>query len=97
MVAFDGTEAISMVEQEPPSVILLDIGLPGMDGYSIARALRANTSLAHVTLIALTGYGQPADLLKSKEAGFDHHLVKPIQIDRLLDIFADLPATQANN
>lgn len=94
MIAFDGTEAISIVEQEPPSVIILDIGLPGMDGYTVARTLRATTSLEHVTLIALTGYGQPADLLKSKEAGFDHHLVKPIQIDRLLDIFADLQDTQ---
>ncbi len=93
-VAFDGQEAISFIDQELPSIVLLDIGLPGMDGYTVARTLRANVSLGNFTLIALTGYGQPEDIRKSHEAGFDHHLTKPLDIGKLLGILADIPDTQ---
>ena len=68
----------------PPQAFLLDIGLPGMDGYELARQLRALSVTASATLIALTGYGQPQDREKSKVAGFDHHLEKPVDPDRLL-------------
>jgi PAS domain S-box-containing protein len=93
-IAFDGQEAISFVDQELPSIVLLDIGLPGMDGYTVARTLRANTSLRNFILIALTGYGQPEDIRKSHEAGFDHHLTKPLDIGKLLEILAEIPETQ---
>jgi PAS domain S-box-containing protein len=91
-VASAGEEAISMMNQEQPHVVLLDIGLPGMDGYAIARTLRANIVFTNVSLIAVTGYGQPEDLRKSREAGFDHHLVKPIDMNRLQKILAEIPA-----
>ena len=71
--------------------MLLDIGLPGMDGYEVAKRLRAQPELQNLRLIALTGYGQDSDLTRSREAGFDHHLVKPVQFDslnRLLGSFA---------
>lgn len=93
-IAFDAQEAISYIDQELPGVVLLDIGLPGMDGYTVARILRANASLRDLTLIALTGYGQPEDIRKSHEAGFDHHLTKPLDISKLLGILADIPDTQ---
>ena len=96
-VAFDGQEAISFFRQELPSVVLLDIGLPGMDGYTVARTLRADAAVGSFTLIALTGYGQPEDIRKSFEAGFDHHLTKPLDISKLLDIFATTPAMQVLN
>ena len=96
-VAFDGQEAISCFHQVLPSVVLLDIGLPGMDGYTVARTLRANAALRNFTLIALTGYGQPEDIRKSYDAGFDHHLTKPLDISKLLDILATTPDTQVLN
>lgn len=96
-VAFDGQEAISFFHQELPNVVLLDIGLPGMDGYTVARTLRAKAARGNFTLIALTGYGQPEDIRKSFEAGFDHHLTKPLDISKLLDILATTPDTQVLN
>lgn len=96
-VAFDGQEAISCFHQVLPSVVLLDIGLPGMDGYAVARILCANAALRNFTLIALTGYGQPEDIRKSYDAGFDHHLTKPLDISKLLDILATTADTQVLN
>lgn len=69
-----------------PQAFLLDIGLPGMDGYELARQLRASSDTANSLLIALTGYGQPQDHQKSKEAGFDHHFDKPIDPNKLLEL-----------
>lgn len=68
----------------PPQAFLLDIGLPGMDGYELAQQLRALSVAASATLIALTGYGQPQDREKSEAAGFNHHLEKPVDLDRLM-------------
>jgi CheY-like chemotaxis protein/two-component sensor histidine kinase len=68
----------------PPQAFLLDIGLPGMDGYELAQQLRALSVTASATLIALTGYGQPQDRERSRAAGFNHHLEKPVDPDRLL-------------
>ena len=90
VIAFAGKEAIAVVERENPSVVVLDIGLPDMDGYMVARALRANAALPGLTLIALTGYGQPEDIRKSHDAGFDHHLIKPLDLDSLLGILAGI-------
>ncbi|WUR14669.1 PAS domain S-box protein [[Empedobacter] haloabium] len=74
----------------PPQLCLLDIGLPEMDGYELAARLRARSETAGVVLVAVTGYGQASDREKSLAAGFDHHLVKPIAMDRLRDILAQV-------
>jgi signal transduction histidine kinase/DNA-binding response OmpR family regulator len=81
--ARDGNEAIASAEAFPPQVALLDIGLPGMDGYELARRLRQKLDAGNTVLIALTGYGQDRDIQRSKQAGFDHHLVKPADIRSL--------------
>jgi len=74
-----------------PDVALVDIGLPGRDGYSVARAARSAAGGERLCLVALTGYGQPEDRRRAEEAGFDTHLVKPIDEERLLDVLAALP------
>jgi CheY-like chemotaxis protein len=79
------------MEAMSPHVVILDIGLPGMDGFEIARRIRANDKHAGVRLIALTGYGQAADRRAAEAAGFDAHLVKPVDPDRLLDLLVAGP------
>ncbi|CAL1239987.1 response regulator [Candidatus Methylocalor cossyra] len=81
--AFDGPGALAEAAEFRPQVVLLDIGLPGMDGYEVARRLRALPDLGAVLIIAVTGYGQDDDRIRSKAAGFDHHLVKPVDPDAL--------------
>jgi CheY-like chemotaxis protein len=81
--AHDGPAAISQAERFVPHTILLDIGLPVMDGYEVARRVRALPALAQTHLIAITGYGQRTDLLQSQAAGFDLHIVKPVDLDAL--------------
>ena len=90
--AADAATAITRATLLRPQVALLDIGLPVMDGYDLARQLRQTSGLEHLRLIAITGYGQAADRERSRSAGFDAHLVKPISVDdvqrvveRLLD------------
>src|SRR6185295_4403299 len=75
-VAYDGLAALRLAEAETPDVILSDIGLPGMDGYELARQLRARPAFGRVVLVALSGYGRDEDRRQAAEAGFDHHLVK---------------------
>jgi signal transduction histidine kinase/ActR/RegA family two-component response regulator len=85
--AHDGVTALDAVERFGPDVVLLDIGLPGMNGYEVARELRRR-GLSNVLLVALTGYGQQEDQARAREAGFDHHLVKPTDVTRLPELFA---------
>jgi CheY-like chemotaxis protein len=88
-IAFDGPSALARVQEFRPSTVLLDIGLPVMDGYEVARRLRAVETPAHpLRLLAVTGYGQAEDRRHAREAGFDHHLVKPIDLDELERILA---------
>ena len=75
----DGPSGLKACRTQWPDAVLLDIGLPGMDGYEVARHLKEDAGARQVTLIALTGYGQPEDIRRAKEAGFDHHLVKPVE------------------
>lgn len=86
----DGATAIAKVRQWMPDVVFLDIGLPGMDGYEVARRLRIQPDLQHLHLIALTGYGQEEDRRRSQAAGFDRHLVKPADISDIEEIFAGI-------
>jgi two-component system CheB/CheR fusion protein len=81
-VARNGTEALSVAASFAPDVVLIDIGLPGIDGWQVARALRS-ASGAKALLIAVTGRSADKDLLESREAGFDHHLTKPLDYDAL--------------
>ena len=93
-VAHDGTTALDRAGGFLPHVVLLDIGLPDMDGYEVARRLRQNAALAHVHLVAVTGYGQDADRLRTREAGFDVHLVKPVEASTMKALLAGIhPST----
>ena len=82
-VAFDGAGGLEKARSLRPEIVLCDIGLPGMDGYAVARALRAAPETSSAFLIALTGYGQDDDRRRALEAGFDAHLVKPVDLDAL--------------
>ncbi len=91
-VGYDGAEALRAFDAFAPEIVLLDIGMPGMTGYEVARRLRAVPGAGGVLLVALTGYGQDEDRRRSREAGFDHHLVKPVDFDVLLGLLAGDPA-----
>jgi CheY-like chemotaxis protein len=81
--AYDGQSAIERAKSFRPDVIVLDIGLPGLDGYEVATRIRRDPAIKHAKLIAISGYGQEQDRTRAKQAGFDHHLVKPVQFDAL--------------
>lgn len=85
-VALDGPDGLALAREAHPEVVLLDLGLPGMDGYQVARELRANPWGADALIVALTGYGQPSDVERTLASGFDHHLLKPVQIDCLREL-----------
>jgi CheY-like chemotaxis protein len=89
-VAFDAPAALHAVQEFVPDVALLDIGLPVMSGYELAQRLRTSPASAEIALIAVTGYGQPRDRLASGDAGFDAHLVKPVDLDQLANVVATL-------
>ena len=76
--AYDGPTAIETARVHRPEFVLLDLGLPGMDGYQVATRLRQEQGSQDAVIIAVTGYGQEDDRCRSREAGFNHHLVKPI-------------------
>ncbi|HTE41356.1 MAG TPA: response regulator, partial [Steroidobacteraceae bacterium] len=85
---------LKLAEEFLPHVVLLDIGLPEMDGYETAKRLRESAQLHDPVLVAITGYGHEADRQNSQRAGFDHHLVKPASIERLQEILAAIPNNQ---
>ena len=88
--ARDGFEAIAMTESRDPDIVFVDVGLPGLDGYEVARSLRAGPQGSERRLVALTGYGQPEDRRRALDAGFDDHLVKPVDPARLAGVIAAL-------
>jgi len=87
-VAHDGAQAVEQAEAFRPSVVLLDIGMPRVDGYEAARRIRAQAWGRDMVLVALTGWGQDEDRRRSQEAGFDRHLIKPVDIDALQQVLA---------
>jgi PAS domain S-box-containing protein len=89
-VAHSGPAALETAATFRPDVVLLDIGLPGLDGYQVAQRLREDPTLKDVTLIAASGYGQEADLHRSREVGFDRHLVKPVDPRELRELLAEI-------
>ena len=93
-VAHDGPIAVEIAREFRPEVILLDIGLPKMDGFEVARHLRSFAETRAATLIAISGYGQAADRQRSKDAGFDHHLVKPVDRKTLTSLLASCSSHQ---
>jgi PAS domain S-box-containing protein len=94
-VAYDGPSALAQAEADPPAIAFLDLGMPKMDGYELARAFRAQPALQGTLLVAVTGWGQPEDRQRTTAAGFDFHLVKPAEpavLDRLLTAAALRPS-----
>ena len=90
-IAHSGREALTIFEQFDPAFVLLDIGMPDMDGYEVARAIRSRYAERHPVLIAFTGWGQETDRARAREAGFDHHLVKPADLRTLKTILGTAP------
>jgi CheY-like chemotaxis protein len=93
--ASDGRQTLQRAEEHRPDIALLDIGMPGIDGYEVARGIRAQPWGRGMTLVALTGWGQESDRSRSRDAGFDSHLVKPVDLDVLIAMLARLPVHTA--
>jgi len=89
-VVHDGPAALRAVDGNRPDALLLDIGIPGLDGYQVAQRLRQYAENATMKLIAMTGYGQEEDIERSRQAGFDHHLVKPVSLATLQELLGKL-------
>jgi signal transduction histidine kinase/DNA-binding response OmpR family regulator len=94
-IAHDGLAALESAQSFRPEIVLLDIGLPGVDGYEVARRLKQDPVTQTIHIIAVTGYGQEADRLRAQEAGFDHHLVKPVDPEVLPGLLASLTSPVA--
>ena len=84
----DGAAALEAISSYHPDMVFLDIGMPGMDGVEVARQIRKLPNFEKVMLIALTGWGQAGDRNRTREAGFDHHLVKPAPISALRSLLS---------
>lgn len=93
--AYDGTSALPIVSEFQPDVILLDLGLPGLTGYEVAERVQQMILGRRPLLVAMTGYGQQGDRQRTREAGFDHHLVKPVDLEVLQQILSSVTAREA--
>jgi len=91
----DGKAGLEAAEQMRPDLMLLDIGMPKLNGYEVAQSIRARPWAKSVTLVALTGWGQEDDRRKSEEAGFDYHMVKPVEPATLEQLIAAIPSSTA--
>jgi CheY-like chemotaxis protein len=87
---YDGVGAMEAARADVPDVMLVDIGLPGMDGYEVARRVRRDPDLREIVLVALTGYGREEDKQQAMAAGFDHHLTKPVGLYALQRLVGQL-------
>src|SRR5262249_37700005 len=93
--AYDGTAALRITHEYRPEVVMLDIGLPGMSGFEVAREIRRSANPQPLMLVAFTGYGQDDDRRRVREAGFDHHLVKPLDPAALEKIIESIASDRA--
>jgi PAS domain S-box-containing protein len=93
-VAYSGPAGLEAAREFRPEVVLSDLGLPGMDGYAVAQALRRDPAVGEARLIAVSGYGQAEDERRAREAGFDLHLTKPLEMEQLLQVLAASPAVR---
>ena len=91
-VVYDGSTALRTMDAFRPAVVVLDLGMPGMDGYEVARCIRQRADSRRTTLVALTGWGQDRDRELTRSAGFDHHLIKPVDIRALQSVLASVDA-----
>jgi len=96
-VVHDGASALEAVRTFGPALILLDLGMPEMDGFEVARRIRRMPAAANTVIAALTGWGQKEDRRRTAEAGFDHHLVKPVEPTTLERLLAALTAAPAKS
>jgi CheY-like chemotaxis protein len=87
-VANNGTDALALFDRMSPDVAILDIGMPGLSGYEVARRIRERDTGRRAMLIAVTGWGQEADKARASEAGFDHHFTKPVEPEALSSLLA---------
>jgi CheY-like chemotaxis protein len=87
-VAHSGREALQIGSEFQPEIAILDLGMPGIDGFAVAKELRASANGAAIKLVALTGWGGPDDRQRTQATGFDHHFVKPITVEALESITA---------
>jgi two-component system CheB/CheR fusion protein len=94
-VAFDGARGLALARRFEPDFVVCDIGLPGMSGYDVARALRGDPALSATRLIALTGYAQGDDVQQATKAGFDQHVAKPLDFEQLERLFSEEPAQRS--
>jgi CheY-like chemotaxis protein len=88
-VLYDAPSALAHAEANPPAVAFLDLGMPKMERYELARRFRKNPKLQNVLLIALTGWGQPEDRQRTHEAGFNLHVVKPVEVEVLRKVLSE--------
>jgi two-component system CheB/CheR fusion protein len=95
-IAQNGPAALQALTEFKPDVVLLDVGLPGMDGYQVARRMREETPVSRLTIIALSGFGDTEDFRRSKQAGCDAHLVKPVHPDVLRKLLGAAPPIMAS-
>jgi CheY-like chemotaxis protein len=96
-VAHDGEQAVAAAEAFRPAVAFLDVGMPKLDGHEVGRRIRAQPWGREVVLVALTGWGQPDDRRRSREAGFDEHLVKPAPVDMVEKVLAAAPDARSRD
>jgi CheY-like chemotaxis protein len=93
--AHNGAEALEVAARTLPEVIFLDIGMPVMDGYQACQRLREVPATRDAYIVALTGWGQEDDKRRAQEAGFDHHLVKPVDLNVLMSVLAEKPSDRS--
>lgn len=89
-VAHDGRRGLELALEFKPDVVLCDLGLPGIDGYEVARRIRANPTFQRTCLVALSGYTLPSDVQRAKDAGFDRHVPKPPELEELESLISEV-------